>query len=59
LAVQAERLLSDIAELTGQGSRVTVNVQQNAMDPQTLWESGGAEAWANRNTPRMIVESDE
>jgi hypothetical protein len=43
VAVQAERLLSDIAQLTGQGSRVTVNVQQNAINPSDLWASGGAE----------------
>ena len=40
VAVQAERLLSDQAQVTGQGASVTVNVQTNNVDASALaqWE---------------------
>ena len=49
VAVQALRLLSDQAGVTGQGATVNVQVNNNALDPSAAWNAGGSDAWANRH----------
>lgn len=57
VAIQAERLLSDQAQVTGQGASVQVNIQNNAVDPSQLWGAGGSDAWGMRHETSIPAAS--